>query len=123
MISVPEFNQVSIISDLHIGGVPGFQIFDQVKLLAAFIDDLRQNTPSPSVLVINGDMVDFLAEPGAKTFDPEGATTKLSRIFSKEENFWPVWEALRRYVKTRDLAITLGNDDIELALPWVRRRP
>jgi UDP-2,3-diacylglucosamine pyrophosphatase LpxH len=120
MIPLPAFDQISVISDLHIGGVDGFQIFGQGPLLATLIDRLRQDSLSTSVLVINGDMVDFLAEPDAKAFDPEGANRKLDRIFS-DKNFTPVWEALRQYVKTRNLVITLGNHDLELALPWVRQ--
>ena len=120
MIPVPAYEQVAVISDLHIGGIEGFQIFGQGALLAAFIEHLRQNSPVASALVINGDMVDFLAEPGARAFDPDGAIGKLDRIFT-DKNFTPVWDALRKYVKTRDLIITLGNHDIELALPWVRR--
>ena len=34
----------------------------------------------------------------------------------------PVWKALKKFVRTKDrrLIITLGNHDLELALPWVR---
>jgi UDP-2,3-diacylglucosamine pyrophosphatase LpxH len=120
MLPVPAFDHVSVISDLHIGGAEGFQIFGQGALLSAFIDHLRQDSPPESALVINGDMVDFLAEPAARAFDPEGAIGKLDRIFT-DKNFTPVWDALRKYVRTRQLVITLGNHDIELALPWVRR--
>ncbi len=118
MIPAPSFEQLSVISDLHMGGEEGFQIFGQGALLAAFLDDLRQRSPKNSALVINGDIVDFLAEPSAVAFDPVNATTKLNRIFA-DTQFKPAWDALRRYVKTRHLVITLGNHDLELALPWV----
>jgi UDP-2,3-diacylglucosamine pyrophosphatase LpxH len=120
MIPVPSFEQLSVISDLHIGGEEGFQIFTQGPLLAAYLDDLRQNSPKKSGLVINGDTVDFLAEPAAKAFDPLTATTKLDRI-AADKPFKPVWDALRKYVKARHLVITLGNHDLELALPWVKQ--
>jgi UDP-2,3-diacylglucosamine pyrophosphatase LpxH len=120
MIPVPAFDQVSVISDLHMGGVDGSQIFGQGPLLAAFIDTLHKDSPGESALVINGDVVDFLAEPAAKAFDPEGAIAKLDRI-STDKSFTPVWDALRRYVKNHQLVITLGNHDMELALPWVRQ--
>jgi UDP-2,3-diacylglucosamine pyrophosphatase LpxH len=119
MIPLPDLEQVSVISDLHMGGEEGFQIFGQGTLLAAFIDHLQRESPAASALVINGDMVDFLAEPGAKAFDPAGAIAKLDRI-SADKSFRPVWDALRKYVKTRRLVMTLGNHDIELALPWVK---
>jgi hypothetical protein len=44
MIPLPSFDQVSVVSDLHMGGKSGFQIFRQGELLAvARIDDLRMN--------------------------------------------------------------------------------
>jgi UDP-2,3-diacylglucosamine pyrophosphatase LpxH len=119
MIPIPSFDQLSVISDLHIGGEEGFQIFGQSALLAAFVDHLRQDSPKNSALVINGDVVDFLAEPSAKPFDPYTATAKLDRIVA-DKQFKPVWESLQRYVKVRHLAVTLGNHDLELALPWVK---
>ena len=119
MIPVPTFDHLSVISDLHIGGEEGFQIFGQGALLAAFVDYLRQESVRKSALVINGDIVDFLAEPSAKAFDPFTATAKLDRIFA-DKQFKPVWEALQRYVKVRHLVVTLGNHDLELALPWVK---
>jgi UDP-2,3-diacylglucosamine pyrophosphatase LpxH len=119
MHTPPTFDHVSVISDLHMGGEAGFQIFEQGNLLAAFIDHLREKSPSASGLVINGDTVDFLAEPSAVAFDPLGAIAKLDRI-SGDKHFKPVWDALRRYTKMRRLVVTLGNHDLELALPWVR---
>ncbi len=119
---VPEFDELYSISDLHIGGARGFQIFDQGELLGQFIDHLRDRPANKDVaLVINGDAVDFLAEPKPRYFDPEGAIDKLDRIV-KDAAFAPVFEALNRFVgkARRHLAITLGNHDLELALPWVR---
>src|SRR5258707_670076 len=102
------------------GSEPGSQIFDSGPELAKLIDLLRTK-PGKVALVINGDMVDFLAEPGAKAFDPDGAIQKLDRI-AGDIAFAPVWKALRKLVRTkgRRLIITLGNHDVELALPWVR---
>jgi UDP-2,3-diacylglucosamine pyrophosphatase LpxH len=121
MIPVASFDQISVISDLHMGGKAGFQIFGQAALLAAFIDDLRQNGSGDCALVINGDTVDFLAEPGATYFDSAGAIDKLDRIFG-DNAFKPVWKSLKDFVHVakRHLVITLGNHDVELALPWVR---
>jgi UDP-2,3-diacylglucosamine pyrophosphatase LpxH len=124
MQSAPLFDELSIISDLHLGGAEGFQIFDRGALAAAFIDGLTARPSKRRVgLVINGDLVDFLAEPNATWFDPEGATGKLERIVA-DPAFSPVFEALRRFTAKagRQLAITLGNHDLELALPWVRQR-
>jgi UDP-2,3-diacylglucosamine pyrophosphatase LpxH len=119
---VPEFDELHVISDLHIGGIPGFQIFGSGDLLATFVDHLRARPTDRRVaLVINGDMVDFLAEPNAHYFDPANAVAKLKRI-SEDQAFKPVWRALNEFVGTpnRQLVIVLGNHDLELSLPWVR---
>jgi UDP-2,3-diacylglucosamine pyrophosphatase LpxH len=125
MIPIPEFDEFHSVSDLHMGGAPGFQIFDQGALLAALIEALRDR-PAPEsrvALLVNGDMIDFLAEPDARYFDPLGAADKLNRIAGREA-FAPVFAALARFVSkpNRHLIVTLGNHDIELALPWVRAR-
>jgi hypothetical protein len=54
-------------------------------------------------------------------FDPAGAHRKLERIIN-DPSFAPVWKSLRTFVTGPNcrLIITLGNHDIELALPWVR---
>ena len=88
--------------------------------LAKLIDHVG-GKPGKVALAINGDAVDFLAEPDAKAFDPDGAIRKLSRIVG-DRSFQPVWDAFRKFVRgeNRRLIITLGNHDLELALPWVR---
>ena len=119
MIPIPSFDQVYVISDLHMGGPPGHQIFGQPELLTKFIDHLRTDAEGDCALVINGDMVDFLAQPSASAFDPKSAIDQWDNI---ARSFPGVWTALRAYVATsqRHLAIVLGNHDLELAMPWVR---
>ncbi len=122
MNPVPRFDEVHVISDLHLGGSAGFQIFNTTTELVRLIDHLQGQPVEKSLaLVINGDMVDFLAETPATYFDPLGAVAKLDRIVA-DPTFAPVWEALKRFVRTlnRSLIINLGNHDLELALPWVR---
>ena len=120
--NIPQFDELYSVSDLHMGGRTGFQIFASGKQLAALIEHVRTLDQGRKIaFVINGDAVDFLAEPDAKAFDPEGATRKLTRIMD-DPAFKPAWDALRSFVRTerRHLIITLGNHDLELALPWVR---
>jgi UDP-2,3-diacylglucosamine pyrophosphatase LpxH len=119
MIPLPPFDEVYVISDLHMGGPPGHQIFGQEELLSGFIDHLQRDAQGDCALVINGDMVDFLAQPGAVCFDPTGAIGQLDKIV---QSFPKVWASLTRYVGTpqRHLVVVLGNHDLELALPWVR---
>jgi UDP-2,3-diacylglucosamine pyrophosphatase LpxH len=122
MPSLHEFDQFYVISDLHLGGSPGMQIFQQSSSLVSLIDWFAACDSMKRIgLCLNGDTVDFLAEPSARYFDPDGATTRLDRIFN-DLTFKPVWQALRRLVATpnRRLVLTLGNHDVELALPWVR---
>lgn len=118
---IPEFDALYAISDLHMGGKTGFQIFNHGTLLAEFIRSLAGPAPTGSiVLVINGDLVDFLAEQPARYLDAEGAITKLERI-TQDPAFAPVFDALADYVKVPGchLAWVLGNHDVELALPPV----
>jgi UDP-2,3-diacylglucosamine pyrophosphatase LpxH len=120
-LPVAEFDEVHVISDLHLGGRPGFQIFGSTAELAWLIDDLRQRPAGRIALVINGDFVDFLAQAPALPFDPEGAADKLATI-ANEPAFAPVFEALRAFAATDNcrLIVNLGNHDLEFALPWVR---
>lgn len=121
---ISQFDEVYVISDLHMGGeTTARQIFDQGPLLGAWIASLttKKNADKNIALVINGDMVDFLAEEGATHFDPAGAVRKLERIVG-DASFKPVWDALQEFVSKprRQLIVTMGNHDLELSLPWVR---
>lgn len=118
------FDDLYVISDLHLGGRSGHQIFDQGVLAAALVNHLADLPAERRIgLIVNGDLVDFLAEPAATWFDPEGAAGKLERIAS-DPAFEPVFSSFRRFTSTpgRTLVITLGNHDLELSLPWVREK-
>jgi UDP-2,3-diacylglucosamine pyrophosphatase LpxH len=126
--------QVYVISDLHIGGEQGapgergFRICTHVKELATFVDALAAKPAgAPAIeLVINGDFVDFLAErrPEAPAFvpfvaDPAAAVRQLERIVARDRDFF---DALGRLLaRGHDLTILLGNHDVELSVPPVRR--
>ncbi|HET9963076.1 MAG TPA: metallophosphoesterase [Nitrospiraceae bacterium] len=123
--SLPQFDELYVVSDLHLGGPPDFQIFNSGFELKRLIDYLRTLSPDSKIaLLINGDFVDFLAELPAMHFDPAGAITKLNRIATGDHAFARVFGALRTFVNTKNrrLVINLGNHDLELALPWVRAR-
>ncbi|WP_248557285.1 metallophosphoesterase [Paraburkholderia terrae] len=121
---IHHVDRLYVISDLHLGGPPGFQIFGSSNELAGLIRLLADQDPDDEVaLVINGDFVDFLAEEDATYFDPHGAIQKLERI-AKDDTFRAVFEAFPYFLgkERRRLIVNLGNHDLELALPWVRER-
>lgn len=123
MSSISEFDELYIVSDLHLGGYPADkQIFKQSAEFEVLIAELFGRPKKKQVgLVLNGDVVDFLAVPEPDYFDPLGAVGKLDDI-ARDASFLPVFDALRNYLKVpnRHLIITLGNHDLELALPRVR---
>jgi len=115
-----ELDSLHVVSDLHLGGRAGFQIFGSTGELAWLIDAVRlRAVPGTHGLLINGDFVDFLAEEPSVYFDAEGAIAKLDALWTR---FAPILDALRRFVATpgRVLVLNLGNHDLELSLPWVR---
>jgi hypothetical protein len=117
-----QLDQLHVVSDLHLGGVPGHQIFNQGAALARLVDYLAQAAPATRVgLVLNGDIVDFLAAENARHFDPEGAPAKLRAVIG-DPAFAPVFAALGRFARApgRLLVLVLGNHDVELTLPEVQ---
>lgn len=123
-------HHVYVISDLHLGGAPavdgkrGFQICSHrsQQMLADLIGRLPTSTETDEcMLVVNGDLVDFLAEEPFEAFtaDPDEARRKFISIV---DSTVPVWDALRQFVERRGtLILLLGNHDIELCLPSVRQ--
>jgi len=128
--------RVYVISDLHLGGVygddpfdpndRGFRLCTHVTELTAFVDAVTAMPKDPPVeMVINGDLVDFLAERNEAdpkwvplTPDPERAIAKLRDIVERDKTFF---DALGRLLAAgHRLVLTLGNHDIELAFPAVR---
>lgn len=114
-----------VISDLHLGGEPGFQMVlpsGQARL-AAFIRRVtsQHSRDRAAHLVLAGDIVDFLSEApfAAFTADDGEATRKLGRILSDTA---VIWDALCAHVQAgAPLTVMLGNHDIELSLPGPRR--
>jgi UDP-2,3-diacylglucosamine pyrophosphatase LpxH len=126
-----------VISDLHLGGAPpdpkrpgdrGFRIFSQAEALVNFLTALTERSVGAprTELVINGDFVDFLAEGEAdgKSWsplrtDPDAAVTTFREIVKREA---PVFDALAAFLaRGHRLTLLLGNHDLELSYPAVRR--
>ena len=122
---------IFVISDLHLGGAPArdgkpsFQMCSPVgqARLAEFVRYVAdQRSAGREIhLVLNGDIVDFLAEKEFSSFtiDDEAARQKLDHIFANTKDFW---DTVASYVETGSrLTLLLGNHDAELSLPLTRR--
>jgi UDP-2,3-diacylglucosamine pyrophosphatase LpxH len=118
-----KYDEVHVISDLHMGGdKPDFQILRETKRLAGFIRWVSEQAPNGNVaLVLNGDVIDTLAEEVGGYIATANAVSTLQRIMN-DASFEPVFSALADFVKKpkRTLVVVIGNHDIELALPVVQ---
>ena len=134
--------QTYVISDLHLGGVypenagapapggatdRGFRICTHAADITQFINALAAKPPeNPSIeLIVNGDLVDFLAERDPDTghftsfnFKQVTAHKKFDAIVQRDQQ---IFDALSRFLaRGHRLVILLGNHDIELTMPAVR---
>jgi UDP-2,3-diacylglucosamine pyrophosphatase LpxH len=119
---LPQFDEIHVVSDLHMGGLQGAQILRDTQRLALFIRFLADRRPDDKVaLILNGDVIDTLAEESGGYIAVENAVAVVGRIMG-DPSFSPVWDALAYFAakKDRRLVIVLGNHDIELAFPAVQ---
>ena len=59
-MTLPQHDEIHIISDLHMGGTAGFQILGETRRLAAFIRWVAKQRPEGRVaLILNGDVIDM----------------------------------------------------------------
>jgi UDP-2,3-diacylglucosamine pyrophosphatase LpxH len=119
----PNYGEVHVISDLHMGGKPGFQILRETKRLANYIGWVGRQRPGGGVaLVLNGDVIDTLAEDVHGYVAVDEAVATVQRIMG-DPSFSAVWLALAAFVKLegRSLVIVIGNHDIEMSFPTVQR--
>jgi UDP-2,3-diacylglucosamine pyrophosphatase LpxH len=112
---------VLVISDVHLGGAADFQMCSPAgrDLLAGFLQWVaRRGKDGEAIeLIVNGDLVDFLAEEPFQTLTIENAeaTRKLRAI---QDNSTNVWEGFRAVTAAGvPLTVLLGNHDLELTLP------
>src|SRR6185436_14870191 len=84
-IPMDSYDQLHVISDLHLGGPKGRQIFNQGPALAAVIDHLAALDKGLEVgLLLNGDIVDFLADASdGQYLDPGRAAHRLQIIMDE----------------------------------------
>ena len=133
---MPTSRRLYVISDLHLGGRVasgsdrGFQMMTHPDVLADFVRRIARERSTATELVINGDFVDFLAEEGQNPGewtplldDPQHAVTVFKRMATDEtRGLVPVFAALGELLSAgHRLTVLLGNHDIELSYPDVRR--
>ncbi len=123
MTDLPAFDEVHVVSDLHMGGQRGFQILRETARLANFVLRLaHQRTEGRLALVLNGDVFDSLAEDFSGYVAIDDARDVVERIVA-DPSFAPVWDAFATFVHAagRTLVFVIGNHDIEIAFPPVQR--
>lgn len=120
-----RFDTLYSISDLHLGGRPGFQMVSKegAQRLADAIDVLAARRSGRTVMVLNGDILDTLAEARHETdyVRVDDAVEVVQRILT-DPTFKPVFTALTRWVAAPDnhLVFAIGNHDLEVAFPEVQ---
>ena len=124
----PTFNEIYVVSDIHLGGrrddQDNFQIFNRGERLGNLIRHIAgQRVGEDIALVLNGDIIDSLAEDevaGYVALDSETALRMMQHLY-QDSAFQPVWEGLAHLVQQpkRHLVFIVGNHDIELSLPVV----
>jgi UDP-2,3-diacylglucosamine pyrophosphatase LpxH len=137
--------RVVIISDLHLGGkhdkyeLEG-QLISQGKICRSekwmnefitWLQDEARSFDGEMELVINGDFIDFLApndqfQPDAWTPDEDEIWRRLTIIDEQIQNRLgqSPFDALKSFLLQPNckLTVLLGNHDIELSMPKVRRK-
>lgn len=118
-----NFDVAYLVSDLHLGGERGQQMFSSAKAFKDFCKVIASEVKKgdATLLLVNGDFVDFLAEKGASYWNGAHAASQL-RGMSQRSGLKLVFDGLKHFVSKEGtrLVFVLGNHDIELALPDVR---
>ncbi len=122
MTTLTTFDDLYVVSDIHMGGKPGLQILKSGPRLGRLFEHLASVDPNREIgLVINGDLVDSLAEDQRDGYIAgDHAESMMQRIYA-DPAFKPAWDGLAKFVQAekRHLILTLGNHDLELSLPQV----
>ena len=120
-----KIRKLYVISDLHLGGRPGFQMCSpesQARLVRFIQYVTEQAKRGPVHLLVNGDIVDFLAEAPWEAFtsDAAGSLKKLYQIFDHTASVWEAWQKFLA-AEYAQLTLLIGNHDAELSFAEVRQ--
>jgi UDP-2,3-diacylglucosamine pyrophosphatase LpxH len=109
MRRLPDDTLIVFLSDAHIGGDPGRDIFESPDELASLLDDVDAH-PGPVELVLAGDFFDFLRIGEV----PDGGNRASITIARPE--YRALFERLRRFAagELRTVVYLPGNHDAEL---------
>lgn len=119
-----SFDELYFISDLHLGGPPGCQVFNQSAKLAAFVRYIAERDAGRRVvLVLGGDIIDFLAFDAPYLKPTDQASRLLDQVLADSE-FKQIFEALSGFLRrpNRYVVALPGNHDLELMLSAVREQ-
>ena len=119
-----KYDDLYVVSDLHLGGRVGCEVFDSSEQLTALIRWLCDRpSQRPVALVLNGDIVDFLAFPGAGYFNPDRAVEWLRSLDNPSAPTAQIFASLRGFTSRANahLIVLGGNHDIEFSLPDVQQ--
>lgn len=106
-----------LLSDLHLGNGGPYDFFAGGEELSALLDSL---VSTPTRVVLNGDTFDFLLNDDPLDLDTAQAVRQAIRLVSHPPT-GRVLAALGRVLQTGGEALlTVGNHDLELALPQVQ---
>ncbi|MHC4432598.1 MAG: metallophosphoesterase [Planctomycetota bacterium] len=122
---LPLYEDLYVVSDLHMGGTKGTPIFNSGKELAALVEYLASPvTGGQRALVLNGDIIDTLAEDICHYVAKPDVAERILADIMKHDDFKMVWEALGKFVSQprHRLVICIGNHDLELAYPNVQEQ-
>ncbi|NMH65024.1 metallophosphoesterase [Shewanella salipaludis] len=124
MSDFPVYDEVHVISDIHMGGAePNFQVLRETERLAGYIGWVAGQCPEGDVaLVLNGDVFDTLAEKTQDYIVVEKAVQVVEQIM-QNPSFSRIWDALAAFVAApgRTLVFIIGNHDIEISFATVQR--
>ena len=106
---LPDDTLLVLLSDVHIGGVAGSEIFQSAAELTALLRDLNQH-PGPVELVLAGDFLDLL-----RMGDPGNGAELVAATIARPD-YQDLFTALRTFTQApgRRVVYLAGNHDTEV---------
>ncbi|HLM74128.1 MAG TPA: metallophosphoesterase, partial [Polyangiaceae bacterium] len=106
-----------VISDLHLGNGGPYDSFAGEEALPDFIDRYAKE---PTLILVNGDAVDFLMNEEPLELDVDRAAAQVRAIAAYRGSAAVLESFGRALAAGCEVIFRLGNHDVELALPEVQ---